>query len=766
MTGAGTARIMVALVLAVHAVECCGFGGSVIKLPARVPNAPKPVLFSPLSGFSVSVDTRWFNAGGYRPVRVRFNRATPATSDRKLSIELRLMPTNRDSQVVTTGKSLTLSAGETAAEMVVLCPMDNRPDLINWSVRVNDVEDPSLSAKAWFNMAAPGPTEGLRVVRPFVDGAVPVRLVQRYRSPRQNFGGRQQLRTDIVESEPLDDWLGYSAVDVLLLDLIDLRDLAEKQPERVRTVRRWMLAGGTVWVEGVADTPEGYLEADRLLGISTWRHAAIEAEHEPEEEPAPDLVAPSEPKEAPASETGDPLEPEEESEAENGKVLRKQILPIDGAAGWGYEQIDGTRGPRGRGPQGRGPRGMREGPQRLRDNPFVPRGGETSTRGWYATRQVGFGRVMAFHSTYASMPDAMRFGQGEVVRRTWFQHAWAARHGIEPGGSCPQFGNLLIPGVGVAPITEFQFLITLFVLTIGPLNYWLLWRRQQLQMLVVTVPLCAMAVTLGLVAYAAVADGFGVQARARSVTLLNQTTGEATSWSRVSHYAAMSPEEPPVLPDDCAVYPITPAWEAAMAPAGGRRQIDWSESGQTLISGWIPSRTPVQHLVIRCRESPAKLVFKEEGDKLEVTNQLGAPIDTLLVRGADGEWLSGSELDPGEPISLDPITRREAIQAYRVLAIENEPTFPIGAGKAVEQTLERLGNPRAARQMQRGFASVNLIDNLGEQMLASVSGLRGGRSLNFPPRTYVAVTSQAVETPVGWDSVEEVGSFHVIVGRW
>lgn len=755
MTGSATTRVTAALVLTMLAAECHGIGGSVVELPMRVPNAAKPVRFSPLSGFSVSVDTRWFSAGGYRPVRVRFNRATPAKSDRTLSIELRLKQSNRDSRVLTVGKSLTFAAGETTADMVVLCPMDTRSDLISWSVQVNGVDDPSLSSRSWFNMAAPGPHEGLRVVRPFVDGEVPVPVVQRRRSQGLNYGG-SQIGTEIVESEPLDNWLGYSAADVLLLDLATLRDLAEKQPERVRTVRHWTLTGGTVWVEGVADTPEGYQEVDRLLGISTWRHRAIEAEHEPEEEPVlGEGTLNATLTQDPAGDD-DPFDPESEPDSEKDQAVRQQVTPIEGAPGWGFEPMQRSGVPRELRELDRIARGRRTIPSRV-----------GSTRGWYATWQAGFGRVLAFQESYSTVPELMQFdGQAEGVPRTWHQHAWADRHGIEPGGSCPQFGNLLIPGVGVAPITEFQFLITLFVLTIGPLNYWLLWRRQQLQMLVVTVPLCALAVTLGLVAYAALADGFGVQARVRSITLLDQTSGEAASWSRVSHYAAMSPDEPPVLPADCAVYPIMPAWEAAMAPSGGKRRIDWNDSGQTLTSGWIPSRTPVQHLVVRCRESPAKLVFAGEGDQLEVTNQLGAALDFLLVRGADGEWRRGETLGSGKATRLESITRREAIQAYRVLVIENEPAFPIGAGKAVEQTLERLGNSRAARQMQRGFSSVNLIDNLGEQMLASVSGLRGGRSLDFPPQTYVAVTSQAVETPLGWDSVEEVGSFHVIVGRW
>lgn len=736
----GPARVIAALLLALLPTDCWGFGGQVIELPVAVSPNAAPKQFSPLSGYSVSVDTRWFGAGGYRPVRVRFERATAAKTEQVLGIDVRLRMSNRSPQTHTARQSLAFPAGETSAEMVVLCPMDTAVGLINWSVSVNGVADPYLSQEPWSATGASQQFEGLRVVRPFADGQTPVRAVQR--APRRGQNSRRRIGPDLVDSGPLNDWLGYSAVDVLLLDSSRLNNLAEQHPERVQTIRRWMLAGGTVWVEGVDDSAKGYREVDRLLGVTGWRFQTVQSEREAEDAAKPTT-------DEPASEADSGTE---ENEIKS-RIGRWRITPIEGAAGWGYQQIEARDGPK-------------EPVPISSDRPRAQPTGD-DTRGWYATRRVGFGRVLAFNRTHTTVPPRLRFGgQSDAVRRTWFELVWASRHGLEPGGTCPQFGNLLIPGVGVAPIAEFQVLITLFVLTIGPLNYWLLWRRQQLQMLVVTVPLCALAVTLALVGYAALSDGFGVAARARSVTLLDQTSGEAVSWSRVSHYVAMAPDEPATLPEDCSLYPIKPAWEASVTTSAGRRLTVWNGSEQTLASGCLPSRAPVQHLMVRCRESPARLAFSGEGDTTRVANQLGKPIDFLLARGADGDWRHAEAIEAGGLQSLEPISHSEAVKSYRLLALENEPTFPIGAGKAVEQTLERLGNSRAVRQLQRNFASVTLTDNLAEQMLGAISGLRGGRSLDLPPRSYLAVTSHAIETPLGWENVIESGSFHVLVGRW
>jgi hypothetical protein len=57
---------------------------------------------------------------------------------------------------------------------------------------------------------------------------------------------------------------------------------------------------------------------------------------------------------------------------------------------------------------------------------------------------------------------------------------WHMRHGLIMGQQNPDFWNFSIPGVGLAPVTAFQILITLFILYIGPVNYWFLQRRKNI----------------------------------------------------------------------------------------------------------------------------------------------------------------------------------------------------------------------------------------------------------------------------------------------
>ena len=210
---------------------------------------------------------------------------------------------------------------------------------------------------------------------------------------------------------------------------------------------------------------------------------------------------------------------------------------------------------------------------------------------------------------------------------------WDSRHGMKPDDANHDFAKLLVPGVGLAPVTEFQVLITLFVLAIGPLNYWVLKRYNRLQLLVLTVPLAAMLLTGSLFAYAILSDGFGTTVRAQSVTTLDQRTGDAACWSRLSYYAGLAPGQGLTMPDDVAVYPIIPGWNDTDVDAsiGAARELEWADHEAKMTRGWLRSRTPMQYLTVRARKSPHRLELTPAGGKIRAVNQLGTAIRFVLV---------------------------------------------------------------------------------------------------------------------------------------
>ncbi len=726
--------------------------GNFFALPPSLDGTP---VYSPRNGLSVEIDDRWFEGAGYRPIRLRFSTETAAAVDRSISIRMVFSDSGRvGDDDLTVTHSVDMPAGANRVETVVRCPVVLVWSSMSWEIEVDGLLDKALSSHQFIPCqgvtagSVTGPGGMLRIVRPSRWDEVELQD-ERLLTPITVGFSRRQIGERLL-CEPMTSWLDYSAAEVMSVDLPTLRLFVNRPKDEVAALRRWLLAGGILWVEQVGRNgaaTDSYAEIESLLDVARWRMTSTDEDAEE------DVASPPVTSQPTTEPSADPPLPE--GATSERRQRKGAATPVAGAPGWGYVKLDPISTPDDDDPL-----------QRAESEP-ADGAADNDTRGWFAQRDVGFGRILAFDSLPFDVPAQLQAGGRRQVFSALENHRWVSRHGLEPGTGSAEFGNLLIPGVGLAPANAFQVLITLFVLVIGPLNYWLLWRRQQLHLLVLTTPLVALAATLGLAAYASVADGFGVKVRAHSVTLMDQTTGDAATWARVSHYIATSPDELPRVPSDTAVYPIEPVWEAAFADPDADLVVAWEGDQQVLRSGWMPSRSAVQHLLLRSHETDKRLELVEQGDAIRVVNRLGAPLELLVVRNSDGEWTMTENLREEGAVVLKPVERVDAMQAFRKMAISRMPSFPSGAGRAVEDTLSRVGSAaRDIRRMQRGVASTALSENAQARVLDALTGLDGGRSIDVPPRTYIAVASQAIDTPLGWDAVEELDSFHVVVGRW
>lgn len=341
---------------------------------------------------------------------------------------------------------------------------------------------------------------------------------------------------------------------------------------------------------------------------------------------------------------------------------------------------------------------------------------------------------------------------------------WDARHGLVPDEANLDFTNLLVPGVGLAPVNAFRVLITLFVLLIGPVNYWLLRRWGRLQLMVLTVPVAAGVITAGLFAYAIASDGFGSQVRAHSFTTLDQRTGESACWTRLSYYSGLAPGEL-TMPSDIILYPIIPGWSRGSVDAHVRtkRDVVWDEDQATLGRGWLRSRTPTQYLSIRARKSPHRLEFAAPSGKLRVTNKLDAAIQYVAVIDEANKVWAGENLGKDAVAFLQPIERGAAVARLRKLATDNAPQAPpeLVDGDSYYRQYQMYGG-----RYGQYYAEHTLAGNLANDALGEVIGTHGMEGLQLPPRSYVAVTETGPEVEFGMRGAKEQASFHVVVGRY
>jgi hypothetical protein len=303
-------------------------------------------------------------------------------------------------------------------------------------------------------------------------------------------------------------------------------------------------------------------------------------------------------------------------------------------------------------------------------------------------------------------------------------------------------------------------------LLIGPVNYWLLKRFKRLQLLVLTVPLAAGLATAALFAYAIVSDGFSTTVRLRSFTMLDQRTGEAASWARMSYYSGIAPADGLNMPADVAVFPVLPSWNDASWSAN--RSMAWDANEAKLTRGWLSSRTPTQYLAIRSRKTPHRLDIAAKDGIVRVTNRLGTMIESLILIDDAGNFFGGEQLENAAKVALEPISRTQAVQRFVELVRDNEVDVPAALSGSDRDYGSRRGR-FARRTYGRARPPVTVeqsTENLANRALSDLAGLSGRPALEIPPRTYIAITTGGPEVETGIRHATEEASFHVTQGQW
>lgn len=739
-----------------------------------VVQVPSGKVVSRRSGLQIEVDTRWMNNFGYRPIRVRVMSPQPTIADHSITVRLYVASSDWWTGAITVEQDFVMPLGSTSAKTEVTCPQYHSGHRCWWEVWVDGVKDADLSidmSSAW-QFAAPAAPNPNSTMLKFLMLGTPSRSLTTISPGSDLFEVLILMPDDLPER-----WIDYTSFDVAALMPSELAVMAEMEPQALQAVLRWVRSGGQLWVSDVGRDWERLADVEQLLGM-------------------------------PAADSADAA-----------------------ARGW----MPVPLGPRPGRREGRGFVHLPTGQRRLVRDPAVieqlerdpdyvsearPQAADTQTGGddsstresggqdsaqrraggrrgnqpadsakWYVEQPFGLGTVRVFRKTFDPAGIAMSWGMltgidasppdSSSPRSTPLEGAlrtvrnWESRHGMTPDTANGDFANLLVPGVGQAPVTEFRVLITLFVLAIGPGNYWLLKRTNRLHLLVLTVPLLAAVLTVGLFGYALVSDGIRTLVRVHSYTALDQRTGEAVCWARLSYYAGLAPSHGLVMPSDVAVYPILAGWNESSRrnPLEVVRQMEWrpaAASGQAelhLTQGWLRSRTPTQYLTVRVRNSPRRLNLTRTENDWAATNELGAAIHYVAAIDEQGNFWVGEDLADHATVNLVPATRLEVLQKLRPLVLENAPEMPAGL---VDDEDSIIATRRRGYQRRFGleYSSERLASNLAGDAVSSLVGTGGRPPLDLPPRSYVAITETGPEVAIGVPNAKLEAGFHVLVGRW
>jgi len=719
----------------------CGMSGQVYQKTDRA------------NGLAITFDTRWLDGFGYRPIRITATPIVASKADRTLTVEFSVRDVRRRDFDIRATQYVEIPAGSGPVNAVM-----SVPQYVPWhscDIKVFEdgellkglaVEGVSLGNYS-FNDRRP---ESLPLILTVDDNAsapppdtahladlLPIEDFERWgqRPPRPSGASGNQLPTAMSQTlvEMPQRWIDYSSLDVVCLSLIQLDRMRQKHPKRFQAILQWTSAGGNLWVYDVGD------DLSKLEDIV---------------ELSPDDGKPSDCGWQDPSDKASNNRPFFDANRRNHTRSGSGIRESTNGQGIGTLSVDESVDDLQRAARHR-PRAK----VMLLEPPH------------FMLHPYGMGTIVALKDADPfSVSDNGNEQEEQKTRWSWLlgelghdRWLWARRHGISMVRENRDFFNLLIPGVGAAPVTEFCVLITLFVLGIGPVNYWLLRRWGRLHLLVVTIPFSAAVVTLTLFAYAVVADGLNTRVRVRSVTQLDQRRGQAACWSRLSYYAGLAPSRGLTFPEDVAVLPLNRLPKHYYRDPPLRRELIW-DGDQRLVSGWLSSRTPMQLLTVRSRPTDMGLkVSRSVADpqKLQVRNLLGTRVQQLVVCSADNKYFWAEGVDADVSVILEPINASVAQNRIRLKLNAQPLDVPPGMDRRYRGNIFGFSGSyfyyRGSNQGDEPRLRTGLLEKT----------LRDGTNLSLmTPGSYVAIVDRSPEVVLGVSSVGEEASLHVIVGKY
>jgi len=667
---------------------------------------------------------------GYRTLKAEFTSPSPATADSEIAIRVILYDWNRKRDIISIEANGEFPAGEKTKTLTLRYPQQEEAIAIRWDTWVDGRHDPKLSiSDESFVQFPAGPIQGGQPdsLLGWDAGTNVFAAWGRAWNQRTRGGRRIRFVPKVLSAE----WRDYVPYDVVRIDIDVLLEQSKSQPKSIAALKKWVSTGGTLWVERAgmnfarlgeinsalafdetSDAPSPPPESS-LAGVHGWNFVDLSRLQSSEEEDG--LVADYDPS----------LKAQIEPNSDEGELEQDKLEP----------------------------------------QPVY-------SRDWFVLRRLGWGRIGVFVTSSATAPQSLDPSLREAGMQLWGEIAWPVRHGLEPGRANADFSNWLIPGVGLAPVVEFQILITLFVLGIGPLNYWLLKRAGRLHLVVLTVPIAAALITGALLAYGILADGFSTRLRTQSITLLDGEQGEAVSWSRLSYYAAFAPRDGLAFNRQALVYPIEPGSNESFAARGSRppREIVWTEDQQQFTSGWLPARTPTQFLVVEPRETEKNLGVQVEGDTVAVTNNLGQALQLVIVYDEQGGWHVSENLEAGQTTNLTAVEQFDAVVALRDILNNREPRFPDAIDAAQDSALlyesRRQRRRRRSQSLDYSNKLVSASHSLLQRKWQELLGFTGSQPLDLPPKSYLVVSERALFPPTEDDFAVEDSSVHIVIGKW
>jgi hypothetical protein len=267
---AKTIFVLAWLILATSGRNALAVSGGMMTLPGAGENR---------TGLQLTVDTRWIDASGYRPVRIELRRAQgAATSQRVLTIRLR-PHAHTSSDTIVVSQDIRIPDGSEDVSTVI-----SVPQLGPWVSFEMDVYEngryiealsigPSRVATTWsgtFESDSRNPA--VLVIGDPVN--LPLNGLA-YSEVMHTIDQTAAWRT--VPTIFPTRWIDYSGFDLVVAPQRDLATFVAASPAQWHALRDWLLAGGTMIVSGAGDNSQNIGDIQRTLGVAMTQQAVVDS---------------------------------------------------------------------------------------------------------------------------------------------------------------------------------------------------------------------------------------------------------------------------------------------------------------------------------------------------------------------------------------------------------------------------------------------------------------------------------------------------------
>ena len=215
-------------------------------------------------------------------------------------------------------------------------------------------------------------------------------------------------------------------------------------------------------------------------------------------------------------------------------------------------------------------------------------------------------------------------------------------------------------------------LLTLFVLIAGPINLYLLNRKDVRAWFLWTLPVISLLTSALVFVVSIFSEGVTPRVRTESVTILNQKEQEAVTLGGIGVYAPIAPGRLD-FSGNSEVTPLIDGWKR---DTGSGRSVAWTDGGEQLFTGkWASSRVPTHFAIRKSEHTEKRIEIDWEKGTPKIINSLGAPLSQLTLRSARGDFFTATDILPGEKVTLRPntagIPQRSTINEFANTLLES-----------------------------------------------------------------------------------------------